>query len=101
MERDRGVSAASDDEEDDLLFEQAVRLVVNNGQASTSMLQRRFRIGYTRAARIVEMMEERGIVGSLNGAKPRELLVSKMEVEQLFNPGGPVPGVANYQDEGE
>lgn len=101
VERDRGVSAASDDEEDDLLFEQAVRLVVNNGQASTSMLQRRFRIGYTRAARIVEMMEERGIVGSLNGAKPRELLVSKMEVEQLFNPGGPVPGVANYQDEGE
>jgi DNA segregation ATPase FtsK/SpoIIIE-like protein len=54
-------------------FEQAVRLVVNNGQASTSMLQRRFRIGYTRAARIVEMMEEKGIVGPLNGAKaPRD-----------------------------
>jgi len=88
-----------DEEVDDAHFEQAVRLVVNNGQASTSMLQRRFRIGYTRAARIVEMMEERGIVGPLNGAKPREILVSKDEVERMFNPGGPIPSVANYRDE--
>ncbi len=101
VERDRAGSPGSEEEADDQLFEQAVRLVVNNGQASTSMLQRRFRIGYTRAARIVEMMEERGIVGGLNGAKPREILISKMEVEQLFNPGGPVPGVADYVDEGE
>jgi S-DNA-T family DNA segregation ATPase FtsK/SpoIIIE len=91
--------ASADDEVDDQFFEQAVRLVVNNGQASTSMLQRRFRIGYTRAARIVEMMEEKGIVGPLNGAKPREILVSKDEVEQMFNPGGPLPSVAGYRDE--
>jgi S-DNA-T family DNA segregation ATPase FtsK/SpoIIIE len=84
---------------DDQFFEQAVRLVVNNGQASTSMLQRRFRIGYTRAARIVEMMEERGIVGPLNGAKPREIMVSRDEVERMFNPGGPIPSVEAYQDE--
>ncbi len=84
---------------DDSFFEQAVRLVVNNGQASTSMLQRRFRIGYTRAARIVEMMEERGIVGALNGAKPREILVSKDEVEQMFAPGSPLPSVEAYEDE--
>ena len=99
-----GMSGGGGDEGsdvDDQFFEQAVRLVVNNGQASTSMLQRRFRIGYTRAARIVEMMEERGIVGPLNGAKPRELLVGKAEVEQMFNPGGPIPGVDNYEDEGE
>ena len=87
------------EDEDDQFFEQAVRLVVNNGQASTSMLQRRFRIGYTRAARIVEMMEERGIVGPLNGAKPRELLVTKMQVEELFNPGGAIPGVDDYENE--
>ena len=86
---------------DDQFFEQAARLVVNNGQASTSMLQRRFRIGYTRAARIVEMMEERGIVGPLNGAKPRELLVGKAEIEQMFNPGGPVPGIDDYEEETE
>ena len=86
-------------ENDDQFFEQAVRLVVNNGQASTSMLQRRFRIGYTRAARIVEMMEEKGIVGPLNGAKPRELLVSKDDVERLFNPASALPSVEAYQDE--
>lgn len=84
---------------DDAFFEQAVRLVVNNGQASTSMLQRRFRIGYTRAARIVEMMEEKGIVGPLNGAKPRELLVSKDQVEQMFRPGGAIPSVEAYEDD--
>jgi S-DNA-T family DNA segregation ATPase FtsK/SpoIIIE len=94
-----GSSAGADDDVDDQFFEQAVRLVVNNGQASTSMLQRRFRIGYTRAARIVEMMEERGIVGPLNGAKPRELLVSKDDVEQMFNPGGALPSVADYEDD--
>lgn len=88
-----------EDDVDDQFFEQAVRLVVNNGQASTSMLQRRFRIGYTRAARIVEMMEEKGIVGALNGAKPREILASKLEVEQMFNPGGALPGVDDYPDE--
>ncbi len=85
---------------DDQFFEQAVRLVVNNGQASTSMLQRRFRIGYTRAARIVEMMEERGIVGPLNGAKPREIMVSRDEVERMFNPGGAIPSVEEYKDDG-
>ncbi len=93
---DRGGEAP--DDVDDAFFEQAVRLVVNNGQASTSMLQRRFRIGYTRAARIVEMMEEKGIVGALNGAKPRELLVSKDQVEQMFRPGSAIPSVESYQD---
>lgn len=93
-----GPGGHGDDEVDDQFFEQAVRLVVNNGQASTSMLQRRFRIGYTRAARIVEMMEERGIVGPLNGAKPREICISRDDVERMFNPGGPLPSVAEYQD---
>ena len=88
------------EEVDDELFEQAVRMVVNNGQASTSMLQRRFKIGYTRAARIVEMMEARSIVGPLNGAKPRELLITRDELERLFNPGGSIPSVDNYKDEG-
>ena len=97
----RSSGSGESEDVDDQFFEQAARLVVNNGQASTSMLQRRFRIGYTRAARIVEMMEERGIVGPLNGAKPRELLVGKAEIEQMFNPGGPVPGVDDYEDETE
>ncbi len=95
------MGAGASDDVDDQFFEQAVRLVVNNGQASTSMLQRRFRIGYTRAARIVEMMEERGIVGPLNGAKPREICITRDEVERMFNPGGTLPSVADYEDEGD
>ena len=96
-----GGSGGGSDEVDDQFFEQAVRLVVNNGQASTSMLQRRFRIGYTRAARIVEMMEERGIVGPLNGAKPREIMITRDEVERMFNPGGTLPSIDEYEDEGD
>jgi S-DNA-T family DNA segregation ATPase FtsK/SpoIIIE len=69
--------------EDDL-FESAVRLVVTGGSASTSMLQRRFKIGYTRAARLVDMMEQKGIVGALDGAKPREILISRDEMEAMF-----------------
>ena len=94
--------SANDDSSDvdDELFEQAVRLVVNNGQASTSMLQRRFKIGYTRAARIVEMMEARNIVGPLNGAKPRELLVTRDGVDRIFNPAALPQSVQDYQDEG-
>lgn len=72
---------------DDELFERAVRLVVTTGQASTSMLQRRFKIGYTRAARIVDVMEERGIVGPPDGAKPREVLVTRAQVDEMFRPG--------------
>lgn len=74
-----------EDEEEDELFEAAVKLVVTNGQASTSMLQRRFKIGYTRAARLVDLMEDRGIVGPLDGAKPREILVTRDEVERMFS----------------
>lgn len=55
----------------------AVDLVVEMGQASVSMLQRRFRIGYSRAARIVDQMELSGIVGPFEGSKPREVLISK------------------------
>lgn len=75
---------SGDEETDDDLYEAAVKLVVTNGHASTSMLQRRFKIGYTRAARLVDLMEERGIVGPLDGAKPREILVSRDEIDRMF-----------------
>jgi len=65
----------STQEADDELLEDAIRLVVDTGQASISMLQRRFRIGYSRAARLIDMMEIRDIVGSYQGSKPREVLV--------------------------
>lgn len=59
---------------DDPLFDKALEIVVNSGKASASYLQRRLKIGYNRAARLVEDMEERGIVGPANGSKPRDLL---------------------------
>ena len=78
-----GGEAPEEDAQDELL-DDAIRLVLELGQASASMLQRRFRIGYNRAARLVETMEELGIVGPAVGSKPRELLLSKEEVEYRF-----------------
>ncbi|MDH7569210.1 MAG: DNA translocase FtsK, partial [Armatimonadota bacterium] len=78
-----GGGAALDTSEDEL-FEDAVRYVVTTRRASTSTLQRKFAIGYTRAARLIDMMEERGIVSALDGSKPREVLVSREQVEQFF-----------------
>ncbi len=77
-------SELEDDEEEDELYPAAVRLVVAHGQASTSMLQRRFKIGYGRAARLLDLMERRGIVGPLDGAKPRQVLVTRAEAEQML-----------------
>lgn len=79
-----GEADEGDNDPDDELFESAVRLVVTNGQASTSMLQRRFKIGYTRAARLVDLMELRNIVGPLDGAKPRDILMARDDIDALF-----------------
>ncbi len=64
------------------LIEQAIEVVVAAGQASTSNLQRRLRLGYARAARIMDELEEKGIIGPYEGAKPRKVLMSRMELEQ-------------------
>ena len=63
-------------EESDPLFDEAVQVVLDTGQASISMVQRRLRVGYTRAARLIDMMELRGIVGPHTGSKAREILVN-------------------------
>ena len=63
-------------DQDDDLFDDAIRVVLETGQASISMVQRRLRVGYTRAARLIDMMEMRGIVGPHSGSKAREILVS-------------------------
>lgn len=74
---------SSQAEETDDLLPEAIDLVVRSGQASVSMLQRRFRIGYNRAARIVDMMEARGIIGPQDGSRPRQVLMTEEELEQM------------------
>jgi len=64
------------EEADDELFEEAVRVVMESGSASISLLQRRLRVGYTRAGRLIDMMEEAGIVGPFEGSKAREILMT-------------------------
>ncbi len=71
-------------DEVDPFYEEAIRWVVDRGQASTSMLQRKFSIGFQRASRLLDMMEERGIVGPRDGPRPREVLLNVMDVDALF-----------------
>jgi S-DNA-T family DNA segregation ATPase FtsK/SpoIIIE len=73
-----------DQGESDELFAQAVKILIESGQASISMLQRRLRIGYARAARLIDMMEERGIVGKYEGSKPRAILMTLEQYQRTF-----------------
>ena len=67
----------------DDLYDEAARIVVSSGQASISYLQRRLRIGFSRAARLVDMMEMEGIVSAATGGKPREVLVDKAYFDEV------------------
>ena len=77
----KGSSGADSDEDSDSdpMFQQAVDVVIDAGQASTSLLQRRCKLGYARAARIMDEMEEKGIIGPYEGAKPRAVLISRQQ----------------------
>ncbi len=79
------VDTSATEEEADELLPDAIDLVVRSGQASVSMLQRRFRIGYNRAARIMDMMEARCIVSPQDGSRPRQVLLTEAELEQMEN----------------
>ncbi|MGX4599244.1 DNA translocase FtsK 4TM domain-containing protein [Faecalimicrobium sp. JNUCC 81] len=74
------ISKSSDEDE---LLNQAIEFVVESGQGSASMLQRKFKIGFNRAARLIDSMEERGIVGQSEGSKPRKVLMSKQDLQNL------------------
>ena len=67
------------DNADDAIYNEVVDFAVSCGKISASLIQRKFRLGYNRAARIVDLLEERGIIGPQNGSKPREVLVKMDE----------------------
>lgn len=72
-------SSAGDSAEQDELYDEALKLIIETNQASVSILQRRMRLGYTRAARLIDIMEQNGIVGPYCGSKPRDILVNREE----------------------
>jgi S-DNA-T family DNA segregation ATPase FtsK/SpoIIIE len=74
-------------EYDDELFPEAARVVVRTSTASVSMLQRHFKIGYARAGRLIDLLEQAGVIGPHLGSKPREVLMTKEDVEG-FGEGG-------------
>ncbi len=85
-EKGGGKQAAADNasgDDGDELLPAAVEVVLETGQASVSMLQRRLKLGYSRAARLVDQMEERGIVGPFEGSKPRQLLIDRAKWQEL------------------
>lgn len=87
----------SDPDQGDELFEEAKEIVLQAGKASTSFLQRRLKVGYARAARLMDLMEEAGIVSAGDGAKPREILINEKEVDE--DEGQLESGVVSADDE--
>lgn len=81
----------------DEMLNAAIEVVMETGQASTSLLQRRLKLGYSRAARIVDQMEERGIVGPFEGSKPRALLITKEQWQELKMKGQNAPAEAETE----
>ena len=80
---DKEIEEQQNDDSVDPLLMEAIDVVVETGQASTSFIQRRFKVGYARAGRIIDQMEERGIISGFQGSKPREVLMSKERWQEL------------------
>ena len=88
---DKEQPAEEEEEEQDDLLQEAAEWVLDTKRASVSALQRRFRIGYTRAGRLMDSMERMGIVGPAEGAKPREIRMTKDQARELFESGNETP----------
>jgi S-DNA-T family DNA segregation ATPase FtsK/SpoIIIE len=93
-----GGSGGGDGEIDDDLFDEAAEAVIRAGKASTSMLQRRLRVGYARAARLIDLLEEQGVVGPPDGARPRDVLVSSLDQVRGGGAGMAAGGVAGVEE---
>ena len=90
-EPEKAETDEEDDDDTDPLLNDAIELVIETGQASTSFIQRRFKVGYARAGRIIDQMEQRGIISGYQGSKPREVLMSKERWQELKMAPGDTP----------
>ena len=85
MEPEESEDSASDfDPDQDDMLADAISTVVQMGTASTSMLQRRLRVGYTRAGRLIDMLERRGVISGYEGSKPRQVLITEGDVPRVL-----------------
>jgi len=84
-------------EADDDMYEDAVKTVVDAGKASASLLQRRLRVGYARAARLLDILEDRGVIGPADGAKPRDILVYPGETDSFLSSNRQTPSTPVQQ----
>lgn len=91
-----GLTGGEDADNDELL-EEAKELIINSGKASASYLQRRLSIGYARAARLLDLLEENGVIGPSSGSKPREVLISREQYDKIISQG--TAGVALHKPE--
>jgi S-DNA-T family DNA segregation ATPase FtsK/SpoIIIE len=80
------------DPDEDPLLRDAIALVAEMGTASTSMLQRRLRLGYTRAGRMIDMLERRGVISGYEGSKPRQVLITEADLPRVLEEAGPRAG---------
>jgi S-DNA-T family DNA segregation ATPase FtsK/SpoIIIE len=87
---EEGHDGEFDPDSDDLLDE-AIRLVVQTETASVSMIQRRLRVGYTRAGRLIDMLERRGVISGYEGSKPRQVLITQADLSRVLGGGQPAP----------
>lgn len=96
-------TVADDGDEEDELFEEARQTVIEAGKASTSYLQRKLRVGYARAARLMDILEERGIIGEADGSKPREILVAGNEdaEEDVYTEEDNTQDQVTYEEEND
>ena len=82
---DKEIAESTEDDETDPFLMDAIQTVVETGQASTSFIQRKFKVGYARAGRIIDQMEERGVISGYQGSKPREVLMTLEKLNELRN----------------
>jgi len=101
VHEERGVEAEGDfDPDSDDLLDDAIRVVVETETASVSMIQRRLRVGYTRAGRLIDMLERRGVISGYEGSKPRQVLVTQADLSRLVGGAGGVEPAVEHEPSG-